>query len=145
MQPGDILVGNDRLWFTGTGSGGSFGGSRSVSWSVSDINTATAGSTATTAAALVNSAHAARPGATYDAINDVYYSYEQSTGDFFTVKSGDFTKDQTLITGSDDFKVFGDLTTFTSLNITNYVPEPSVALLSVIGSFALLRRRRNKA
>lgn len=141
MQPGDILVGGGKLWFTGTGAGGSLGGPRSIAWNSADINT-TVNSTTATTAAVGNTTHLARPGATYDSSNQVYYSYEQSTGDFFTVKAEDLSKGSTLISGSDDFKVFGDLTNFTQLEITNYVPEPSTALLGLLGCMALLRRRR---
>ncbi len=142
MQPGDILVANGSFWFTGTGSGGTLGGARSIEWAASGLNT-TVGTPSATAAALTNTPHPGRPGATYDSITDTYYSYEQSTGSFFTVNPTDFSKGTTLVSNSDNFKVFGDLTTFTYLNVINYVPEPSSALLAVLGSVALLRRRRD--
>ncbi len=141
MQPGDILVGGGSFWFTGTGSGGTLSGARSIEWLASGLNT-TVGSTLATAAALTNTAHPARPGATYDSVTDTFYSYEQSSGDFFTLNPTNFSKGTTLVTNSNDFKVFGDLTTFTYLNIKD-VPEPSSALLAVLGGVALLRRRRD--
>ncbi len=149
MQPGDISVAIDsaslnRLWFTGTGNGGTFTGARATSWDASSLNF-TVGTTANSGASVSDlSLTTFRPGATFDPITGLAYAFENTTGNYFEIDlntgaTGALIVDGTGYAVDTGFKVFGDLTNYTSLTV---IPEPSTAVLGLLSGLALFRRRR---